>query len=345
MKSSVGEILDAIRKSLLATAGFLVLAMPILATFMTAPRLRVQAPTPQSAAVPQWQTDAGGKMAFDVASVKLNKSGLPPSGNTTYVNVPMGPGDYYSPTGGLFTATNIPLYGYITFAYKARANQTLNLRAQVPRWVLSDRYDIQARTERSPTKDQMRLMMQALLADRFKLAIHTETRQLPVFALVFFKPGKTGPQFQAHSTEIPCSTDPQILSPTGSAPAPAATVVGGFPVTYGGIQPMEAISPGRVRIGGRNVTMGLIASTLAAMPDNADRPVLDRTGLNGTFDFTLEWMPQPNGSLASGAASQPDQAGPTFLEALKDQLGLKLDSATGPVDVLVLDHVERPSEN
>ena len=108
---------------------------------------------------------------------------------------------------------------------------------------------------------------------------------------------------------------------------------------------MEAIFPGRVRIGGRNVTAGLIASTLAAMPDAADRPVLDRTGLSGTFDFTLEWAPEPNGSPTSGVASQSDQSGPTFLEALKDQLGLKLDSSTGPVDVLVMDHVERPSEN
>jgi len=340
MKSPTEEAPKARRKFLFAAA-----AVMVLATVGALTTMRAQAPPTQSPAVPQWQTNAGGKMAFDVASVKLNKSGLPPSGDTPYANVAMGPGDYYSPTGGLFTATNLPVYNYIVFAYKATANQTLNLRAQVPKWVLSDRYDIQARVEGNPTKDQMRLMMQALLADRFKLAIHNETRQLPVFALVFYKPRKTGQQFQAHSANIPCSTDPQLPSAAGLAPAPTATVAGGFPLTCGGIQPMEAISPGRVRIGGRNVTMGLIASTLAAMPDGADRPVLDRTGLSGTFDFTLEWAPQPDGSPTSGATSQSDQTGPTFLEALKDQLGLKLDSSTGPVNVLVMDHVERPSEN
>jgi uncharacterized protein (TIGR03435 family) len=108
---------------------------------------------------------------------------------------------------------------------------------------------------------------------------------------------------------------------------------------------MTASASGRVRIGARNVTMGLIATTLSAMPDGPARPVLDQTGLSGTFDFTLEWTPQLNVPEPPGSTFQTDESGPTFLEALKEQLGLKLESTTGPVNVLVIDHVEEPSPN
>jgi uncharacterized protein (TIGR03435 family) len=105
---------------------------------------------------------------------------------------------------------------------------------------------------------------------------------------------------------------------------------------------MPTSAPGRLRLGGRNVTMELIASTLS-VPGGAERPVLDKTGLTGTFDFWIEYA--PSDSPPPGAISQPDATGPTFLQALQEQLGLKLESQTGPVDVLVLDHVEQPSEN
>lgn len=99
---------------------------------------------------------------------------------------------------------------------------------------------------------------------------------------------------------------------------------------------------GRMAIGARNVTMELIASTLPPM-GNLGRPVLDKTGLTGKFDFTMEFTPQFDGPPP--ANFRPDPDGPTFLEALKQQLGLKLERQTGPVDVLVLDHVEEPSAN
>jgi hypothetical protein len=189
--------------------------------------------SPQAPAVPQWQIDAGGKMAFDVVSVKPNKSNMPES--SAFV---LGPGDAYVPNGGRFWATNQPLIAYLAFAYKLRASDLPGL----PAWVYNDRFDIEARVQGNPTKDQMRLLMQSLLADRFKLATHTETKPGPAFALVMSKPGKMA--------------DPAQL-----------------------------------------------------------------------------------------LGSQPEDTGPTFLEALKDQLGMKLESTTGPVDVLVIDHVEEPSAN
>ena len=293
-----------------------------------------QSPSTQSPTA-DWQTAAGGKMPFEVASVKPNSAEPSPSNVST--NVPLGDGDYYVPNGGLFTATNMPLFNYIMFAYKVSDSQSGILRSQVPKWVLSERFDIQARAAGNPTKDQMRLMMQTLLVDRFKLSMHRETRQLPVFVLVQSRPGKTGPQLQSHGANSSCSSVPD-------SPGAAGTVAGGFPLTCGGVQPMQATVPGRARIGGRNVTMGLIASTLPAVMLNS-RPVLDRTGLSGTFDFALEWTPEPNGPLTPSTNFQPDESGPPILQALQEQLGLKLEKQAGPVDVLVLDHVQEPAPN
>jgi uncharacterized protein (TIGR03435 family) len=97
-------------------------------------------------------------------------------------------------------------------------------------------------------------------------------------------------------------------------------------------------------MGARNVTMGFIANLLTAI-GGLDRPVLDQTGLSGTFDLALENAPDSNGAPAPGVALQPDLGGPAFLEAVKEQLGLKLDSQKGPVETFVLDRVERPSGN
>ena len=323
---------------------FLSASRPVLAITLlmgaSAQSVRGQAPVAQPP-VPKWQADAGGKMAFDVASVKQNAAA--PSPSTVNSNIALGPGDYYTPTGGLFSVTNFPLTVYVSFAYKLTANQVRSLLTALPKWATTDRFDIQAKAQGNPTKDQMRLMMQSLLEDRFKLAVHFETRQLPVFDLVLDKPGKNGPQLQPHSTDSPCSTIPPAAPATGSPP-PSATVAGGFPITCGGIQEMQASVPGRIRYGARDVNMQLLSNTLTGI-GNLDRPALDHTGLTGTFDFVLEWTPQLNGPLPPGINFQPDESGPTFLQALKEQLGLKLETQTGPVDVVVIDHIEQPSEN
>ena len=175
---------------------------------MLAKRQVAQPPTPQ------WQIDAGGKMEFDVASVKQDTTPLSPQ--TVHSNVPLGPQDMYSPTGGLLSATNFPLLQYMVFAYKLTSTQFQSVQSQLPKWATTNRYDIQARVAGNPTKDQFRLMMQALLADRFKLAIHYEIKQQPIFALVLDKPGKLGPKLQPHPADSPCST-------AGDAPGGTAT--------------------------------------------------------------------------------------------------------------------------
>jgi uncharacterized protein (TIGR03435 family) len=104
--------------------------------------------------------------------------------------VPLGPGDVYPPNGGVFSGTNVPLISYIYFAYKVTGSQFQLLLPHLPKWVLTDRFDIEARANGNPTKDQMRMMMQSLLADRFKLSMHYETQELPAFALVLANPEK-----------------------------------------------------------------------------------------------------------------------------------------------------------
>lgn len=111
----------------------------------------------------------------------------------------------------------------------------------------------------------------------------------------------------------------------------------------GGISPSN---PGRFQVGARNIPMAMMATSFS-IPEvtGIDRPILDKTNLTGLFDFTMEFSPVYNGPAPSGGNFQPDESGPTFLQALKEQLGLKLESQTGPVDVIVIDHVDHPSEN
>jgi uncharacterized protein (TIGR03435 family) len=291
--------------------------------------------------MPDWQIAAGGKMEFDVASVKPDTAPMSPQ--TVHSNIPLGPQDMFAPTGGLLSSTNWPLFQYITFAYKLTPAQMTTVRSQLPKWATANRYDIQARASGNPTKDQFRLMMQGLLTDRFKLGVHYETKQLPVFALVLDKSGKFGPKLQQHPQDAPCSNAPP---PPNTTPGKIPTVAGGFPESCGSFLVWMSGTAGRLLAGGRNVPMAMIAMSLS-IPQltGVDRPVLDKTGLNGGFDLIMEFTPQINGPLPLGATFQPDPGGPTFLEALKEQLGLKLDSQTGPVDVVVVDHVEEPSEN
>ena len=176
--------------------------------------------------------------------------------------------------------------------------------------------------------------------------MHYETREVPALALVLVKPEKTGPQLQAHTGDAPCSTEaaPPSAPASVQTPSPNQTLANGLPALCGGIFGMPSSVPGRQRAAARNVTIGLIAS-LAPGPGNLGRPVVDHTGLTGTFDFSLEWTLEINGALPLGVDFEPDQSGPTFVEALKEQLGLKLESTKGRVEVFVVDHVERASEN
>lgn len=268
--------------------------------------------------------------AFEVASVKADKSARP-----SHSNFPLGPGDAYIPNGGLFSATNFPLATYIAFAYKLIGSQLQYL--DLPHWLMEERFDIEARAMGNPTKDQMRLMMRALLADRFKLAMHNGTREVAVAALTAVRDGRLGPGLRPHPVDSSCPLDaapPSLTKPVG--------LIDGFPTLCGGLLMLPPSVPGRVRAGARNVTMPFLANALSGVA-MLERPIVDHTGLAGNFDFALEWTPEIRSPVDPSV--QLDVTGPTFERALRDQLGLKVVSQRGPVPVFVLDHVERPSEN
>ena len=168
---------------------------------------------------PEVQSEApSSKLAFNSVSVTPNTSTQDNSMNVT-------------PASGLLSGTNARLIAYIYFAYNITGNQVQFLMPQLPKWVINDHFDIQARADGNPSKDQMRLMMQSLLADRFKLAVHYETRRLPVFALVLARPGRTGPHLQPHPEDSTCST---ALSQTGAGAASTPRVPEGDAAFSGG---------------------------------------------------------------------------------------------------------------
>jgi uncharacterized protein (TIGR03435 family) len=270
---------------------------------------------------------------FEVATVRLNQTGSPP-----YSNFPLGPGDVYVPNGGHFLATGFPLITYVAFAYKIIGNQAQYLLPQFPEWAKSDHYDIEARAEGNPGKDQMRALMRGLLAERFALKIHTENREVPVLGFALDKPGKTGPQLWLHPQSDNCPTE---VAPTVKGPVP--TDDRGVPTLCNGIFPLPG-APGRTKLGARNVTLQFLADSLSAGA-NLGRPMVDQTGLPGRVDFILDFVPDRLSQPQPGTVDAPEISGPTLQQALREQLGIRLQSAKTTIEVLVLDHVERPSSN
>jgi uncharacterized protein (TIGR03435 family) len=254
--------------------------VPILALFLPLASFAQQ--TPQS---------------FDVASIKPNAS------SDNRVMIRMQPGGHY-------TATGVSLKTLIGQAYNVRDFQI----SGGPGWIASDRYDINAKAEGLPDRvppEQMRPLLRNLLEDRFKLKTHTETKEMPIYALVV---AKTGSKLKAsESTQAPM------------------------------------MRMGRGQLDGKKFPVAMLAQTLSTQ---LGRTVVDQTGLAGEFDFVLEWTPEPGqGGGPFGGPPPPealpaaDSSGPTIFTALQEQLGLRLESKKGPVPVLIIDSVEKPSEN
>jgi bla regulator protein blaR1 len=283
--------------------------------------------------VPGWQTAAGGTMSFDVASVKPNRT-------YWYPPFPFDSGNVYK-SRGLFSAS-LPLWSYIEFAYKLGPNleQRQAAVAKFPKGLSPEEYfEIDARAEGPPSKDQLRLMLQSLLADRFHLTVHFETRDTAVFALSLARPGKTGPKLRRRDEGPLCE---EFATPPSGPPVVASV----FPKNCE--FPQMAIKSSGIWIAGeRNATMASLAEAIYRFGVGAgavDKPVVDETGLTGRFDFTLEYRPEfLRAPRADGPL--PDSPGKPFPEALREQLGLRLTSSRAPITTLIVDRVERPSEN
>ena len=249
----------------------------------------------------------------------------------------------YSPTGGIFSATNQPLIAYVLFAYKVNVSETTtpgSFMREFPEWAARDRFDISARSDApNPTKDDMRLMMQSLLEDRFKLVVHRESRRVPVYALTLAKPGRTGPLLRSHSPASACPS----TSSTQFRSIPAAASLGIWPVECGDGEEVR-VSARAVRDGGRDMSMDAIASWLTGAGDYADRPVIDETGLKGRYDFVVEFAPNyPSDAKPDDVAAANSEL--TLPEALEDQLGLRLKKQEGSATFFTVDRVEYPSAN
>jgi uncharacterized protein (TIGR03435 family) len=312
------------------------------------------------AATSAFAQTAPGPLAFDVASVRPSKPGSPQN-----TNVPLDSGNVYgsiSPddartaAGGYIIAAHQALWRYISFAYKLSGTQELSLRfnffsgapkSGAPYWVTGsfdaspEFFDISARAPANTSIDQMRLMMQTLLADRFHLVTHYTSADAPVFALVLAKPGVTGHNLQPHPASDVCAApvSEQSTAPV-SHPAAAPAANSDLPPACGVIAHVPSSAPGQ-HFGGRAIPLSLFASSVPTMTGLAatPRPVVDQTGLSGLYDFTLTWIHD-----SSGDDAIPDNID-NFRDALKTQLGLELKPSHAPISFLIVDHVERPSEN
>jgi uncharacterized protein (TIGR03435 family) len=251
--------------------------------------------------VPATSSAVPNSVKFDVASLKPSKAD--------------GPGPFGirpAPGGRRYVASSVPLILMIAVAYRLKGSQVTG----GPAWINTDRFDMNAEAEKPSTVEELHAMLQNLLADRFKLQFHRETKELPVYALIV---DKGGAKLQPH--EARSAGDPWI--------------------------DVAFDPPNKMAWHAKFAPMDYFAWRLSLM---LDRPVIDRTELKGGYDFDLAFTPEPpaggpaapEGTLRNDAAL--DMSGPTIFDAVR-QLGLKLERQKGPVDIMVIDHAEKPSEN
>ena len=235
----------------------------------------------------------------------------------------------YQLSNARFHVENAPLTALIRFAYNIRSDDQL---PKDPAWIEREKFDIDAKVDDSQVAamgsllpDQKlrryRLMVQSLLEDRFKLKVSKSMKELPVYALVV---AKGGPKL------TPVSISPEAVARR-------------MPMLAGG---------SRGELKAVDVSMALFSEWLSGRLDTGNRVVIDATGLKGSYDFTLNWTPDRVHIAQSEGAGQgqansapPDSQGLSLFTALQEQLGLKLESRRAQVEVLVIDHVERPSQN
>lgn len=251
---------------------------------------------------------AASAQVFEVASVKPNRSG------TTSVSMRMQP-------GGRFNALNVTVLDLIRFAY---AVQPFQIEGG-PSWLESERFDVMAKVEGEipplpPGQvGPVQLMTQNLLAERFKLKAHRQTKDAAAYALVHAR----------HDRRLGKQVEPSTVDCVAVLKAMMAGGRGGPPAGPGGPQcRLSTAGPGSVR--GTDVSIGQLAQLLSVQ---LQRQVVDRTGLTGVFSFEL--------SFAADQANDPDR--PSIFTALQEQLGLKLESQRAPLETLIIDSIQQPT--
>jgi uncharacterized protein (TIGR03435 family) len=276
------------------------------------------------------------KLTFEVASIK-------PAASQAMArlqgSVDGGPG---TPAPGRIQFTDIPLKVLIMRAYDVQ-----NFQVSGPSWMDSQRFDIIAKVPDGATKEDARIMLQNLLVDRFKLKLHKGSKQAAIYELVVAKGGFELKQ-AAQTAAAP------VEGAGGPPPGPPRGKDGLLRTPHGQLG-IQATANGRMRMQGDAVSMARLTEVLGMV---VGRPVVDKTGLTGTYDVMLDFSregmgPGPKGPAPGEGGGNPAEAprdsndsGPTFFTALQEQLGLKLESRRGPVDLLVVESVEKaPTKN
>jgi uncharacterized protein (TIGR03435 family) len=299
------------------------------------------------------QTQTSEPTSFEVASIKPS---APAANGMFMIRIGTSP-------GGRWTATGITAGMLIQQAYGVKDYQI----SGAPSWLNSDRYDIVAKADTpNITPDMARVLLQSLLAERFNLKIHRETKELPVYALVV---GKDGHKLHASDTQGAVQTFPQLQDP--SKPAQTGAVGGGKIGGAGGFAggavsvgpggkvvdteaPVKGGSMIRMGRGQLDAQMTTVAAIAGMLAQQLGRPVIDKTELKGNFDFSLKWTPdETQRGMGLGGMEKPvtdsplpaDPSGPSIFTAVQEQLGLRLEATRGPVEILVIDHVEKASGN
>jgi uncharacterized protein (TIGR03435 family) len=302
----------------------LALVIPFVATMVAA-----SAQTPATS-----QSSEGPPPSFEVASVKANKT----------VNGPM----MMRTLPSSFNVTNLPLRLLITQAYRLRPYQLQG----GPSWLDSERFDIVAKPPDGANPDQLMPMLQSLLAERFKLVTHKDTKEAPIYALVIARSdGKLGPKLSPTTDDCEAVLAERRAAARARGPGPAPftpTSPTERPICTMSMNasPSNGIVIMHYRGGGQT-----IANLARQIESVAGRPVVDRTGLTGLYDYDLEYSLQRPLTTAPAAAASgqatvaaPIDDGPTVFDAVQ-QLGLKLESTRGPVEYLVIDRVEKPIDD
>jgi uncharacterized protein (TIGR03435 family) len=256
---------------------------------------------------------AGSAQSFEVASVKP-ATPLGPMGMRAEQKGGPGTSD-----PGIFICQNCSLYWVLADAYKIHSYDFSG-----PDWLQSARFDFSARIPAGTAKEDFQKMIANLLTERFKMATHRETRQIEVYEMSV---AKNGPKFK--------ESTPKDAPKDSDSGGPLRRDADGFPVLRPGNS--LAIAPGHARLRSEDKTMAWFAEMLS---DQLQRPVHDVTGLTARYDFVLSWSWEENAPGAREAAVAD------IITQLPAQLGLKLERKKGPVEVLVLDHMEKaPTAN
>jgi uncharacterized protein (TIGR03435 family) len=290
------------------------------------------------AAIPALAQTPDGQPSFEVASIK---PAAPQAPGRMMMGRRGGPG---TPDPTRVTFTNASMEMLLMTAFDVKGYQITG-----PSWLQTEHYDVTAKIPPGTTDEQFRLMLQNLLKERFHMAVHHDSKELPIYALVV---AKNGPKLKEAAVE---PAPPEGALP----PEPPARGKDGFPQLPKGRRGlMFMMNAGRIRAAGNQQSMSDLCNALAM---NLDRPVVDQTGLKGKYDFTMDFAPEPGtiakmkalgpagapGGDAGGPAPAPDaDSGPSIFTALQEQLGLKLEPKKGPVELIVVDNLEKaPTEN